>query len=117
MHVRRRIEERAGERERLAAMTVARESEPDERVVVRPDRAVVIRSRVIAALAAIDGAHAPAGEEIGIEQSLHDARRALGRANAGEEQLARVRRSEEHTSELQSRFDIVCRLLLEKKKK
>src|SRR5207249_11381723 len=27
-----------------------------------------------------------------------------------------VRRSEEHTSELQSRFDLVCRLLLEKKK-
>src|SRR2546421_7845823 len=29
----------------------------------------------------------------------------------------RVYRSEEHTSELQSRSDIVCRLLLEKKKK
>src|SRR5437868_12840397 len=29
----------------------------------------------------------------------------------------RRRRSEEHTSELQSRFDLVCRLLLEKKKK
>src|SRR5207249_7364702 len=28
----------------------------------------------------------------------------------------RERRSEEHTSELQSRFDLVCRLLLEKKK-
>src|SRR5437868_11150610 len=28
-----------------------------------------------------------------------------------------TRRSEEHTSELQSRFDLVCRLLLEKKKK
>src|SRR5438067_4385545 len=27
-----------------------------------------------------------------------------------------VTRSEEHTSELQSRFDLVCRLLLEKKK-
>src|SRR5699024_11821450 len=27
-----------------------------------------------------------------------------------------IHRSEEHTSELQSRFDIVCRLLLEKKK-
>src|SRR5438067_5480460 len=26
-------------------------------------------------------------------------------------------RTEEHTSELQSRFDLVCRLLLEKKKK
>src|SRR5699024_11558258 len=29
----------------------------------------------------------------------------------------KVFRSEEHTSELQSRFDLVCRLLLEKKKK
>src|SRR5690349_23879957 len=29
----------------------------------------------------------------------------------------RGRRSEEHTSELQSRRDLVCRLLLEKKKK
>src|SRR5690349_21915771 len=29
----------------------------------------------------------------------------------------RSRRSEEHTSELQSRRDLVCRLLLEKKKK
>src|SRR5207249_6343723 len=28
-----------------------------------------------------------------------------------------VGRSEEHTSELQSRFDLVCRLLLEKKKR
>src|SRR5438105_15324942 len=28
-----------------------------------------------------------------------------------------MRRSEEHTSELQSRVDLVCRLLLEKKKK
>src|SRR2546429_6174972 len=32
-------------------------------------------------------------------------------------QLARHRRSEEHTSELQSRLHLVCRLLLEKKKK
>src|SRR5699024_11596145 len=28
-----------------------------------------------------------------------------------------IERSEEHTSELQSRFDLVCRLLLEKKNK
>src|SRR5206468_11684492 len=32
-------------------------------------------------------------------------------------QLSRSLRSEEHTSELQSRSDLVCRLLLEKKKK
>src|SRR6266513_3294328 len=34
-----------------------------------------------------------------------------------EPEMHRFGRSEEHTSELQSRFDIVCRLLLEKKKK
>src|SRR5260221_8549641 len=31
--------------------------------------------------------------------------------------LPRLKRSEEHTSELQSHSDLVCRLLLEKKKK
>src|SRR5699024_2079522 len=31
--------------------------------------------------------------------------------------ITRIARSEEHTSELQSRFDLVCRLLLEKKNK
>src|SRR5699024_6677254 len=31
--------------------------------------------------------------------------------------LMPIERSEEHTSELQSRFDLVCRLLLEKKKR
>src|SRR5437868_8603753 len=35
--------------------------------------------------------------------------------NSKELQLFRIPRSEEHTSELQSRFDLVCRLLLEKK--
>src|SRR2546430_7106819 len=34
-----------------------------------------------------------------------------------EEKGAAVRRSEEHTSELQSQSNLVCRLLLEKKKK
>src|SRR5207249_7489336 len=41
-------------------------------------------------------------------QSAWDCRRCQSTA---------VSRSEEHTSELQSRFDLVCRLLLEKKKK
>src|SRR5204863_678954 len=40
---------------------------------------------------------------------------AVTTANASEV-LRRRRRSEEHTSELQSRRDLVCRLLLEKKK-
>src|SRR5699024_12204016 len=39
----------------------------------------------------------------------------LVRGRSYEHSLERLR-SEEHTSELQSRFDIVCRLLLERKK-
>src|SRR5207249_7573502 len=41
---------------------------------------------------------------------------ALMHAEAAQKEKANMR-SEEHTSELQSRFDLVCRLLLEKKKK
>src|SRR3712207_7199058 len=42
---------------------------------------------------------------------------APGRRAAGRRTPHRTRRSEEHTSELQSRQYLVCRLLLEKKKK
>src|SRR5437868_10558210 len=38
------------------------------------------------------------------------------RAPSGSRRRCARLRSEEHTSELQSRFDLVCRLLLEKKK-
>src|SRR5690606_42124448 len=34
-----------------------------------------------------------------------------------QDKVSKIRRSEEHTSELQSRENLVCRLLLEKKKK
>src|SRR5699024_12371989 len=40
----------------------------------------------------------------------------VSQADAEFTDLRMVSRSEEHTSELQSRFDLVCRLLLEKKK-
>src|SRR5438067_8096900 len=45
---------------------------------------------------------------------MSEVRRPAARITAG---CCTCRRSEEHTSELQSRFDLVCRLLLEKKKK
>src|SRR5256886_13007583 len=50
----------------------------------------------------------------------HDAareRRELGREPGAEGDAAFHIRSEEHTSELQSQSNLVCRLLLEKKKK
>src|SRR5438309_5931277 len=63
--------------------------------------------------------------------SLHDAlpilgsryralavgRAGLGRGSRRRATERRADRSEEHTSELQSQFHLVCRLLLEKKKK
>src|SRR2546430_11223271 len=42
---------------------------------------------------------------------------ALAVAQSVEPELAHDERSEEHTSELQSQSNLVCRLLLEKKKK
>src|SRR2546421_5664395 len=50
--------------------------------------------------------------EHGIEPEQRGSERHVLRS-----QRASIGRSEEHTSELQSRSDLVCRLLLEKKKK
>src|SRR2546422_3288917 len=47
----------------------------------------------------------------------HSGSRARSASQATGVTPRRVRRSEEHTSELQSRLHLVCRLLLEKKKK
>src|SRR5256885_13998124 len=44
-------------------------------------------------------------------------RSLLEHANVGSSRLTCTHRSEEHTSELQSPCNLVCRLLLEKKKK
>src|SRR5437868_4489254 len=67
------------------------------------------------------------GGEIEYSMSMKFPARHLAARFAGKEAVSKAfgtgigkamgwRRSEEHTSELQSRFDLVCRLLLEKKK-
>src|SRR2546422_8177300 len=48
---------------------------------------------------------------------LHHVRAGVAHVAEAEPAEAAQRRSEEHTSELQSRLHLVCRLLLEKKKK
>src|SRR5438132_8058277 len=55
----------------------------------------------------------PSGALPGEQRAHHGAARPLDEREA----VARAMRSEEHTSELQSHSDLVCRLLLEKKKK
>src|SRR6266508_6676469 len=52
-----------------------------------------------------------------ISSSLVRSRRSQGRRRCRADTTTALRRSEEHTSELQSRGHLVCRLLLEKKKK
>src|SRR5207249_11913605 len=61
-----------------------------------------------------DPRHVRVREGAGGDRQLHRGR--LGGARDVVVDLLRHLRSEEHTSELQSRFDLVCRLLLEKKK-
>src|SRR5699024_12059029 len=46
---------------------------------------------------------------------VRDYKEGITKHDAKKVPQAIVARSEEHTSELQSRFDLVCRLLLEKK--
>src|SRR5699024_12675098 len=50
------------------------------------------------------------------KQLTMDMAKAIGNALEAKGATVLYTRSEEHTSELQSRFDLVCRLLLEKKK-
>src|SRR5690606_41556003 len=53
----------------------------------------------------------------GMEGSNYDFKTSARRSHQVSLLTNLVRRSEEHTSELQSRENLVCRLLLEKKKK
>src|SRR2546430_5913822 len=54
------------------------------------------------------------GAEQASEQ--HELSQVIGVVVGEDERFAQHRRSEEHTSELQSQSNLVCRLLLEKKK-
>src|SRR2546429_4716395 len=65
-------------------------------------------------------AHWPAAARLARVRGGHDTEGAGARqkrARAGPFSIMAAPRSEEHTSELQSRLHLVCRLLLEKKKK
>src|SRR5438034_6544645 len=60
------------------------------------------------------------GNELGLQRLLglvRDLLALLDQLEAGVQGQGDAERSEEHTSELQSHSDLVCRLLLEKKKK
>src|SRR5436309_7406476 len=73
----------------------------------------LFRSPALAAHAAAGMAKAGSSAETTMTRSLLLPRAAVWKASSARASA----RSEEHTSELQSRENLVCRLLLEKKKK
>src|SRR5207248_10780986 len=81
----------------------------------RLERRVGVGEARVARVVQVDAGWADAFDEAAHLTRRRDADRV------GEDDLVGVlrqaRRSEEHTSELQSPYDLVCRLLLEKKKK
>src|SRR2546422_2576381 len=85
-----------------------------------PHRPGVAHRRALRADGPAAGARHANGNRAGIGGTVRgNAAGREQREHAGERVLAAVRadRSEEHTSELQSRLQLVCRLLLVKKKK
>src|SRR5260370_4256426 len=59
----------------------------------------------------------PTGESVPSSSATNKGREPLPRFGLCRSRLVNPWRSEEHTSELQSHLNLVCRLLLEKKKK
>src|SRR5437773_6391757 len=96
---------------KLAAPDDGWRSRPDMSPFTRPFRAsIVARARFIEDLVAEQVAHG-VGQYVILGAGLDTF------AQRRPELASRLLRSEEHTSELQSHHDLVCRLLLAKKKK
>src|SRR5438034_3290880 len=89
-------------------------------MIPRPPRPTLFPYTTLFRSHALHGPQDPAREARGRGQEVH--RRVDRRARRSRPRRRALRgaargRSEEHTSELQSHSDLVCRLLLEKKKK
>src|SRR5207249_11665377 len=100
---RRELEQTGARRSVRSGLTVGRRDE-DDRPAVRSPRRLEAVARPLAGGA----------REAGLRDQLRAGEKIAGGAAAGRDH--EEVRSEEHTSELQSRFELVCRLLLEKKK-
>src|SRR2546429_4696913 len=86
-------------------------------MIRRPPRSTLFPYTTLFRSALVAGQPLPSAVEIGVDPPAY--LNGMGEA-VGEMRrhlLDLMRRSEEHTSELQSRLHLVCRLLLEKKKK
>src|SRR5439155_24108991 len=90
------LHERAHDLGRLLAEPVAGEAVRDERVVVRPDRAVVVAHRVVRRIPARERADAPAGVHVRRHEAMHHARGTLPRGDPAPERVSGVARDGLH---------------------
>src|SRR5207248_10603483 len=88
-------------------------SEMQKAIELAPDQP---RSYVNLAILQLDAKDAVAAEQNFQKAISLDPKSITARFAVGNFYRSQRRRSEEHTSELQSPYDLVCRLLLEKKK-
>ena len=87
---RRAVEERAHDELRLRTPTGLRETERDQRIVVRPDGAVVVLERVERALVGGESSNPPAGPERPRDELRGNLRDAVGGNDAAPQQMAHV---------------------------
>src|SRR5689334_23710570 len=83
-------------------------------MIRRPPRSTLFPyTTLFRSLGVVTEFHGRRGPALGHRPQVRDVAEHLGERDERPDDL---RRSEEHTSELQSQFHLVCRLLLEKKK-
>src|SRR5207249_10253702 len=106
-----------GDRRPLRLAREAAAAEVARREAMGPAAAAALHDQLVAARGLPEGRHLARDLREGLRvRRRHDGSRARMSVECVE-RTPPLPRSEEHTSELQSRFDLVCRLLLEKKKK
>src|SRR5690349_23721683 len=88
-------------------------------MILRPPRSTLFPYTTLFRSAIDVGGHqiTPSAEQLFALVLYLAAQRGHATSRRAARYRTRAKRSEEHTSELQSRRDLVCRLLLEKKKK
>src|SRR5688572_32036477 len=98
----------------LAFLTQLRQHSPEVPVIMMSGQATLETAVQATRMGALDFVEKP----VGLDRLLLTLRNALrlDRLQRENRELQTYWRSEEHTSELQSQSNLVCRLLLEKKK-
>src|SRR5690242_21119465 len=88
-------------------------------MIRRPPRSTLFPYTTLfrSGVAAVGAEAREAGLEVLDRGNRYTLRAGRATRDGGPEVFGHLRRSEEHTSELQSHVNLVCRLLLEKKKK